>query len=163
MKHTYTPPEDQEQIQRISAGIYTAQCLSVTDGESSKGNKQVTFECKVESMRFQFRLVLMSTTAWKVKQTRQAFGFPDTEGALVSFDTAEFVGKTALCLVGYGEKLAKSGDPYIEIVEFIEPSKEIVAQDKLAKIIASEKARKAASEKARKAALELDNADVIPF
>ena len=156
MKFTYTPPGDQEQIQRISAGIYTAQCLSVTDGESRNGNRQVTFECKVESMRLQFRLVLMSTTAWKIKQTRQAFGFSDTEGASVSFDTAEFIGKTALCLVGYGEKLAKSGDPYLDIIEFIEPNKEIVAQDKLARIIAAENARK-------KAALALDKADVIPF
>jgi hypothetical protein len=155
MKHIYTPPEDQEQKQLISVGIYSAKCLSVIDGTSGKGNDQATLECEIESMKLRFRLVLISTTAWKVKQTRKAFGFFDAEGTSVSFDTAEFVGKSALCLVGYGEKLAKSGDPYIEIVEFIEPSKEIVAQDKLAKIIASEKKRKAA--------LELDNADVIRF
>lgn len=154
MRHTYTPPADHDQ-QRISVGIYNAECLSVTDGLSGNGNSQVDLECQVETMKLRFRLILKNTVAWKVKQTRRAFGFADAEGEAVSFDTAEFVGKTALCLVGYGEKLAKSGDPYLELIEFVEAGKEGAAEAKLAQIIAGEKARKAGS--------ELDNADSIPF
>ena len=154
MRHTYTPPAEQDQ-QRIAVGIYNAECLSVTDGTSGNGNPQVDLECQVETMKLRFRLILKDTVAWKVKQTRRAFGFTDAEGAAVSFDTAEFIGRTALCLVGYGEKLAKSGDPYLELIEFVEAGKEVLAQDKLAKIIAAEKFRKAGT--------ELDNADSIPF
>lgn len=162
MIHTYTPPAEQDS-QRIPVGIYNAKCLSVTDGTSSNGNPQVDLECQVETMKLRYRLVLMSTTAWKVKQTRRVFGFADAEGAEVSFDTAEFIGKTALCLVGYGEKLTKSGELYLELIEFVEEGKVFLAQEKLAKIIESEKARKAESKKARKDASELDNADSIPF
>ena len=154
MKFTYTPPAEQEQ-QRIAVGIYNAECLSVTDGTSGNGNPQIDLECQVETMKLRFRLILKDTVAWKVKQTRRAFGFADAEGAAVSFDTAEFVGQSALCLVGYGEKLAKSGDPYLELIEFVEAGKEGAAEAKLAQIIAREKARKAGS--------ELDNADSIPF
>ena len=154
MKYTYTPPAEQDQ-QRIAVGIYNAECISAIDGTSSNGNPQVDLECQIETMKLRFWLILKDTVAWKVKQTRRAFGFTDAEGAAVSFDTAEFVGQSALCLVGYGKRLDKSGEPYIEIVEFVEAGKEVLAQDKLAKIIAAEKARKAG--------FELDNADSIPF
>ena len=154
MRLTYTPPAEQEQ-QRITAGIYTAECLGVTDGTSSNGNPQADIECQVETMKLRFRLIFKDTVAWKLKQTRRAFGFVDPEGLAVSFDTSEFVGKSALCLVGYGEKLAKSGTPYVELVEFVEAGKEIAAKAKLAQIIAAEKVRKDKT--------ELDNADSIPF
>jgi hypothetical protein len=154
MKYTYTPPADQNN-QRISAGIYNAECLSVVDGTSNNGNSQIDLECQVETMKLRFRLILKDTVAWKIKQTRRAFGFADTEGAAVSFDTAEFVGKSALCLVGYSERLAPSGDPYLELLEFIEAGKEVAAETKLAQIIAAEKARKNAA--------GIDDADVIPF
>ncbi|MCX8511188.1 MAG: hypothetical protein ORN83_05465 [Chthoniobacteraceae bacterium] len=154
MRHTYTPPAEQDQ-QRISVGIYNAECLSVTDGTSGNGNPQVDLECQVETMKLRFRLIFKDTVAWKLKQTRRAFGFVDPEGLAVSFDTAEFVGKSALCLVGYGEKLAKSGNPYLELVEFVEAGKETAAEIKLTQIIAGENARKAGT--------ELDHADSIPF
>jgi hypothetical protein len=154
MKYTYTPPADQNN-QRISIGIYNAECLSVIDGTSNNGNLQIDLECQVKTMKLRFRLILKDTVAWKIKQTRRAFGFSDTEGAAVSFDTTEFVGKSALCLVGYGEKLAQSGDPYLELIEFVEAGKEAAAETKLAQIIAAEKARKNG--------VEVEDADVIPF
>jgi hypothetical protein len=159
MKFTYIPPAEQDS-QKIPAGIYTAKCIKVTDGTSSNSNPQVDIECQVETMKLRYRLVLMPETAWKIKQVRRTFGFFDPETLAALCDTSEFVGKPALCLVGYSKNLTKEGDPYRELVEFIEPGKEAAAQVKLEIIQKAESARKKALKEAAEA---LDMADVIPF
>jgi hypothetical protein len=162
MKFTYTPPAEQDN-QKIPAGIYNAKCYSVTDGISSNNNPQVDLECQVETMKLRFRLVLKPETAWKVKQVRRAFGLVDPEGLVAECDTSEFVGKSGLCLVGYSKNLTKEGDPYRELLEFVEAGKEAVAETKLAQIIKAEEERKEAVKRARHFETDLENADSIPF
>jgi len=155
MKISYTVPADQENLV-ISAGIYSAKCISVVDSTSHAGNGMAILECQVSTMKLQYRITHTEKVLWKTKQVRRAFGFTDPTGEIIDFDTTEFVEKEAKCLVGYSERLAKSGVPYVEIIEFIEPGKEEQAATKLAQIIKFEAARK-------QNAYELDAACPEPF
>jgi hypothetical protein len=155
MKITYTVPADQENT-LIPVGIYSAKCISVVDSTSHAGNAMTVLECQVSTMKLDYRLTHIDSVLWKTKQVRRAFGFVDPSGELIDFDTADFIGREAQCLVGYAGKIAKSGTPYIDLVEFIEPGKEEQAATKLAQIIKSEADRKRNAD-------ELDAAGIEPF
>lgn len=155
MKITYTVPSDQQNTV-IPVGIYSAKCISVVDGFSKAGNPMALLGCQVGTMKLDYRLTHTDSVLWKTKQVRRAFGFVDPSGELIDFDTAEFVGREAQCLVGYADKIAKSGTPYVDLIEFIEPGKEEQAATKLAQIIKSEADRKRNAD-------ELDAAGIEPF
>jgi hypothetical protein len=136
----YIPTVDQPT--KIAAGIYTAQCIEIKDSTSKNGNAMSELICQVEHMKLRWRYVDALSVAWKNTQARHAFGFKDEGTEKIEFDTQDFVGKLAKCLVGYSANLSEKGEPYLELLEFVPPGQEEAAQQKLEKLIAAEKQRR---------------------